>query len=475
MGSDSASPASIHSGSVSPASASSNSINSKSVSLDINATLTRFQMFGIKLGLDSSYKLLARLGNPHQRVPIVHVAGSNGKGSVCAYLSSVLTAAGYRVGRYTSPHLIDWTERICINDQPIAPVALQSVLQQVIAVIDFDHPSTQFEVITAAAWLYFAQQEVDIAVIEVGLGGRLDSTNVVDRPLASVITSISREHWQQLGPTIADIAAEKAGILKPGCPAVVGSLPPEAMAVVRQRITELGCPAVYPKAAIAVNPASSPAATIEGTAMLRWASTDGISYPLPLLGDIQLQNSALAIATVQLLRQQGWVISEAAIATGMANTRWPGRLEWVTWHDRQILIDGAHNPDSARVLRQFVDSLSRSAPIYWVLGMMSTKDHADSLRELLRPGERLYLVPVPDPSTAEPERLAAIANEVCSQLAHCQPYSNSELGLQAALTEAGDAPDALIVLTGSLYLIGHFLAVARSTPPTSNTTSDAQI
>src|SRR6476646_9084330 len=200
--------------------------------LNVDALLNRFGHFGVHLGLERIQRLLAELGNPHQQVPIIHVAGSNGKGSTCAYLSAVLTEAGYRVGRYTSPHLVDWCERICLNEQPIAPEVLAQVLQQVEAAIAPDQPSpTQFEVITAAMWLYFAQQQVDIAVVEVGLGGRLDATNVCDRPLVSVITSISREHWQRLGPTIADIAGEKAGILKPNCPAVVGPLPPEAQAV----------------------------------------------------------------------------------------------------------------------------------------------------------------------------------------------------------------------------------------------------
>ncbi|PSB20012.1 bifunctional folylpolyglutamate synthase/dihydrofolate synthase, partial [filamentous cyanobacterium CCP2] len=152
----------------------------------IDALLDRFTHFGVELGLERIQRLLAALGNPHEKVPIVHVAGSNGKGSVCAYVSSVLTEAGYRVGRYTSPHLISWCERICINQKEIAAIELHDLLQTVVAAIDPAHPSpTQFEVVTAAAWLYFAQQQVDIAVIEVGLGGRLDATNVCDRPLIS--------------------------------------------------------------------------------------------------------------------------------------------------------------------------------------------------------------------------------------------------------------------------------------------------
>lgn len=160
--------------------------------MDIDSILKTFQRFGVHLGLERIQHLLANLGNPHHRVPVIHVAGTNGKGSVCAYLSSVLTQAGYRVGRYTSPHLVDWTERICLNEQPISTEALQELLLQVQAAIDPEQESpTQFEVITAAAWLYFAQTEVDLAVVEVGLGGRLDATNVCDPPsLLSLLPSV---------------------------------------------------------------------------------------------------------------------------------------------------------------------------------------------------------------------------------------------------------------------------------------------
>ena len=418
--------------------------------VDINSILKPFQRFGVHLGLERIQQLLANLGNPHHRVPVIHVAGTNGKGSVCAYLSSVLTQAGYRVGRYTSPHLVDWTERICLNEQPISDSTLQQLLLQVQDSIrpgEEDFP-TQFEVITAAAWLYFAQSEVDVAVVEVGLGGRLDATNVCDRPRVSIITSISREHWQQLGPTLADIAREKAGILKPGCPAVVAPLPPAAEAVVRSRIIELGCPAVWAEPALELR-------TSEAQRTQRWASYQGVEYPLPLLGAHQLSNSALAIAALQTLQQSGWEISEAAIVTGMAKTRWAGRLQWTIWENHQLLIDGAHNPAAAQVLRQFVDTLAPKS-VTWVMGMLSTKDHADIFRALLKPGDRLYLVPVPDHSSANPPELAMLAHDICPDLADCRTYPE----LVTALSAAVAPPENLIVLCGSLYLVGHFLQTA---------------
>ena len=190
--------------------------------MKIDQFLAAFQRFGVNLGLTRIEKLLAQLGNPEKNVPLIHVAGTNGKGSVCAYLSSVLTTAGYRVGRYTSPHLVNWTERICLNESPISEADFLAVLESVKAAIgEEDHP-TLFEVVTAAAWLYFAEQKVDVAVMEVGLGGRLDATNVKEQVLASIITPISREHWQVLGDTVGKIATEKAGVLKPHCPAFMG-------------------------------------------------------------------------------------------------------------------------------------------------------------------------------------------------------------------------------------------------------------
>ncbi len=420
--------------------------------LEISDFLQQYERFGIDLGLDRILALLSQLGNPHKTVPIIHVAGTNGKGSVCAYLSSVLAVAGYRVGRYTSPHLVDWTERITLNNQPIAPEVLLDALNRVAVIIDPDQPSpTQFEVLTAAAWCIFAEAAVDIAVIEVGLGGRLDATNVCDRPLISIITSLSLEHWQRLGPTLAHIAREKAGILKPGCPAVVGVLPPEADAVVRQQIEDLNCPIVW----------QSPAQWIpDKTDPYPWAIADGISYPLPLFGDVQLGNSALAIAALKILRQQGWDISDAAIQTGMAQTQWLGRLHWIQWEGMKLLVDGAHNPAAAKALRQYIDSIHPGA-VHWLMGMLSTKDHADIFEALLREGDRLTLVPVPEHSSADPQQLTDLARSICPNLVSCtttQTLSEGIKQLQGAL----QSPAPLKALCGSLYLVGEFYRVSNA-------------
>jgi dihydrofolate synthase / folylpolyglutamate synthase len=400
----------------------------------ITAILDRFTHFGVELGLERIDRLLNDLGNPQRQVPIIHVAGSNGKGSTCAYLSSVLTAAGYRVGRYTSPHLVSWCERISLNGQDIAPIDLHQLLVKVVEAIDPQQVSpTQFEVITAAAWLYFAQQQVDVAVVEVGLGGRLDATNVCDRPLVAVITSLSREHWQRLGETLAEISFEKAGILKPGCPAVFAPQPAPAAAVLRARAAQLACPVTW------VEPALSQ------------------DYSLSLPGEHQRINAALAIATFHILQQQGWQISEEDIIHGLATTEWRGRLQWTTWRNRNLLIDGAHNPAGAKMLRQYVDE-QRKGATDWVMGMIAGKDHGDVFKELLKAGDRLYLVPVPEHTAADLQEMAQLAQTVCPKLAHCGVYEDVIEGLEAAMKANIDQGDALTVLCGSLYLIGHFLA-----------------
>ncbi|WP_034935317.1 folylpolyglutamate synthase/dihydrofolate synthase family protein [Gloeocapsa sp. PCC 73106] len=404
----------------------------------IKNLLEPFQRFGVHLGLERIEKLLHNLGDPHLVVPIIHVTGTNGKGSVCAYLSAVLTTAGYRVGRYTSPHLVDWTERICLNEAAISTERLSELLTEIQTCIeDQENPPTQFEVLTAAAWLYFAREKVDIGVIEVGLGGRLDATNVCDRPLVSVITSISREHWQHLGSTLAEIAWEKAGILKHGCPAVLGKLPPEAETVVTSRLDDLNCPRVW------VEPAQR---TTAG------AIYQDVSYPLSLAGDIQLLNSAIAIATLKILQQQNWRITQEHIQQGMGKTRWLGRIQWVNWRDRTFLLDGAHNRAAAVALRQYVDTLNR--PITWVMGILATKDHAQIFEALLRSGDELYLVPVPDHSTANTQTLAEMARQICPHLQDCRTFPE----LFMALSQALNQQERLIVVCGSLYLVGYFLA-----------------
>ena len=434
--------------------------------VNLDDLLQPFQQFGVNLGLDRIQDLLHRLGNPQNQVPIVHVAGTNGKGSVCAYLYRVLLEAGYGVGCYTSPHLVSWCERIQFQGQFIAPAALRLVIQETIAAIDPAlPPPTLFEIVTAAAWLYFAQQKAEIVIMEVGLGGRLDATNVKDQALVTIVTSISREHWQVLGDTLGKIAGEKAGIFKPHCPALVGPLPPEAQEVIAAKAQALGCPVTWVSPALEISDRETPELETPDLKTLdlempnlkphlQYLQWNGQAYAIQLQGEVQQVNSALAIAALQCLQTQGWQISQTALQRGMARATWPGRLQWTTWNDRPLLVDGAHNPASALALRHYLDRASfrdPQEPITWIMGMLSTKDHREIFQALLRPNDRLHLVPVPDHSSAAPADLAILAQTFSPAL--CRVYGD----LFEALTEL-EPPDQgdCTVLCGSLYLLGYF-------------------
>ncbi len=334
-----------------------------------------------------------------------------------------------------------------MDDIPISWESLQTALDQVERAIaskgDTKMPTpTQFEVFTAAACQYFAQQQVDVAVVEVGLGGRLDATNVWDRPLATVIVSIGRDHWQRLGDTLAKIAREKAGILKAGVPAIIGPLPDDAAAVVKARAVEVGAPLTW------VEPAEKTNDNL--------LAYKGIEYPQTLLGEHQQVNSACAIASLQSLRSQGWTLPTEAITQGMAQVRWPGRLQQVQWRGHNLLIDGAHNQAAARSLRLYIDCTYPDQSITWLMGMLQTKDHAGIFEVLLRPGDCLHLTSVPDHLSADPDALSAIARQICPNLTQIQTHIDLETALTAAIWTQPT------VFCGSLYLIGHFFSTLES-------------
>lgn len=405
--------------------------------------LDRLQRFGVHLGLERIQALLAALGNPECRFPVVHVAGTNGKGSVCAYLSHILRAAGYRVGRYTSPHLIDWRERIWIDNFLITSEDLQACLQRVDEVASrlsaVLGTLTQFEVFTAAAFVYFAQQKIDIGVIEVGLGGRLDATNVFPHPLVSVITGIGDDHQEQLGNTIAEIAREKAGILRSGTPLVSAPLSLEARQVVSEVAMHLGVPVIV----------ATPARRLAGDTV-QWET---VTYQLPLAGDVQLQNSATALQVCRLLQAQGWKITEQEMSQGIVQTTWAGRCQWI---ERDLLIDGTHNPQAAQYLRQYLDQHFAEQPIVWIVGILKSKNAKAILEALIRPNDQVFTVPVANAVCFGSEELANIAQDFSSS---ATPFASWQEALQAA-------PESVVkVLCGSLYLVGHFLSARTAELP----------
>lgn len=401
--------------------------------------------FGVDLSLERMQVLLHRLGQPQAGIPVIHVAGTNGKGSVCAWVSHVLWAAGYRVGRYTSPHLVHWRERIWLRGEYISPEDWIQSLAQVRDTLQSyspDEPSpTQFEVVTAAAWLYFRQQAVEVVVLEVGLGGRLDATNAGIDPIVTAITSIGWDHWQHLGNSLSQIASEKAGILKPGIPLVCAPQAPEVMAVIQAKAEALGIP-------------------VQVVQPLEWVapqtvSWQGLSLYLPLTGDVQLINAAVALGIVARLQQQGWLIPAAAVKKGFAMTQWPGRLQRVQIGSQALLMDGAHNLPAAQALRRYLDE-SQPGPLTWYIGILSTKDVSGILGALLRPGDRLFTLPIAGHSGVDPGQLAQLAQTLQPHLAHVQALPDLS-AFRAQLLKPKALTDPPPVLCGSLYLLGQVM------------------
>ncbi|PLX83604.1 MAG: bifunctional folylpolyglutamate synthase/dihydrofolate synthase [Desulfuromonas sp.] len=397
------------------------------------------QRFGIKLGLDNIRALLERLGHPESGYGIVHVGGTNGKGSVSACLAEVLRQAGCRVGLYTSPHLHSFTERIRIDGVPAAEeevARLTDMLRERAA----DIPATFFEFTTALALWHFQQRKVDFAVLEVGMGGRLDATNAV-LPRVSVITSICRDHAEHLGADLAAIAVEKAGIIKEGIPVVLGRQEPAALEVLLERARRQKAPAYL----LGRDFTSGPAAGGFAYRGLELAM-DGL-HP-GLAGAHQRQNLALALAAAEVLRRQGERISEAALRGGVEGVRWPGRLEWWDGRDgRDVLLDGAHNEGGARALAEYLAELG-AAKVRWVVGIKGVRQVGDILGPVLPHVDALYCTEPPAEETVPRQRLA---EEAARAGVPAKVYASPEAALDAALAERGEGE--VVLVAGSLFLV----------------------
>lgn len=397
--------------------------------------------FGAKFGLENTQKLAALAGDPQQQLRFIHVAGTNGKGSTCAMLEGIYRAAGLRVGLFTSPHLISFRERIQVNRELIGEadvVRLVRELEPWLPEFPADHHPTFFEVVTVMALRYFAEQKCDLVIWETGLGGRLDATNIVT-PLASVITNIGFDHQQWLGDTLGKIAAEKAGIIKPGVPVITATDESAALAVIRQTAQALRAPLTC----IPTDPASR----LPHPAPL----------PLPLPGKHQQLNTALALTTVEILHQQ-IPVSAAAIRAGLSSLQWPGRLQLITRPGgRQILLDGAHNPGGAVALRAAVEERDSGARLALILGVLGDKDWSVMCDILAPLAARIWCVPVGSDRTADPAQLqAACVRANPAAEVHTCP------NLPAALAETGHEP--MVVIAGSLYLIGEALECLHIVP-----------
>ena len=393
--------------------------------------------FGIKPGLDRTRRLLCRLGEPQKKLRFVHVAGTNGKGSTCTYIASALTCAGKKTGLYTSPYICDFRERMQIDGHMIEKERLAEITQRVSQFVEEGDPLTEFELITCIAMVWFAECGCDVVVLEVGLGGRLDSTNVIDAPLCSVITRIDLDHTAVLGDTISAVAGEKAGIITPCAPVVIAPNQPEdALSVICARARECGCEVIRP-AADKVIPI---AASLDGTSIMY----DGLRLDILLLGRHQTDN---AITAVEVLRLLG--VSDDIIADGIAASRIPARLERVC-SDPTVIIDGAHNPNGAGALADAIRSLLPDTPIHAVMGVLRDKDYTEEL-ELLAPlFFRMHTCDGFSDRCLAASQLAALASEYTSASAYPSPEEAFDAALACAMHDGG-----AVIVCGSLYLAGH--------------------
>jgi len=413
--------------------------------------LKSLEQYGVRLGLETTHRILAALGHPERQFPAVLIAGTNGKGSTAAFLASMGTAAGYRTGLYTSPHLEEVEERIRIDGRAISQEELSSSLGHLVTAAEqaLGHLPTYFEALTAVAFSHFAAQEVDLAILEVGMGGRLDATNATE-PVLSLITEIGLEHRSHLGENLDSIAREKAGILRAGKPAVAWVERAEA----RRAIQEV---AAAVEADLRFGPQMAGLEIVEDRG---WdgqrldLQTDEDRYRLSLLlgGHHQAKNASLAVLGAEILARRGWDrLSREAIVAGAGGSRWPGRLERVDLADgRSVLLDVAHNPDGAEALSRF---LGRTGLTYDLLfGVLADKDVGEILPVLADNARRVILTS-PDSHRALPpeeiERLLPAGRVVVVPAA------------APALDRALAGDHELLVVCGSIYLVGEVRALLR--------------
>lgn len=417
------------------------------------------QWAGHKPGLSRTRTLLAALGDPHKKLRFVHVAGTNGKGSTAAMLASCLQAAGYRVGLYTSPFINRFNERIQVNGEQIPDDALVRLVERVRPAADAmaDVP-TEFEIITALGMLWFAEEKCDIVVLEVGLGGRLDSTNVIDAPEAAVIARIGLDHTKLLGTTLAAIAGEKAGIVKPGSAVVSWPQDAEAMAVVEAAAAAADDTLTVPdfsRLAVGAVDWNAPGAPVRSFSYGRFAN-----LRTKLLGSYQPSNAALAIETAVALRERGWRISDEAVRQGVADAAWPGRFEIVRAGEGEptIVVDGGHNPQGAQALvDSLVDVFPGRKPVF-IVGVLEDKDYPVMLETVLPHGSAFVAVAPDNPRALPASKLARAIRWTGQDLLGCSacvnPYVARDMADALAHARELAGPDGLICSFGSLYSVG---------------------
>lgn len=418
---------------------------------DIEQYLNGVVKGSIELGLDRVRDFLELLGNPQKSLKCVHIAGTNGKGSVVKLLESALIAAGYKVATYTSPHLVKYNERWCINNIPIS----DHLLGEYLALLDgikerYQLDLTVFEILSALAFKYFADESVDIALIEVGLGGRLDATNVIEAPLASVITHVDIDHTSFLGDTINEIAAEKAGIIKKGCPILVDK-DNKGYSVIKS-IADQEQAFLFP---VNTDYYKLSLNTKAGNQYVIEVLTNTPLFTTRLLGDHQRCNSILAYKTLKVLTSRGFNIPEGCIQEGFAKAYWPARAEYR--REENLLIDGAHNPAGAEGLRKLLDTYFKDEKRIWILSILETKDQAQILKTLISKDDKVIL---PTMSSYNAHSAASLRDTIRSAQLTDKVYLSAGLEEAFQLAKEFQQNKDLVILTGSLYMIGDYFKMS---------------
>jgi dihydrofolate synthase / folylpolyglutamate synthase len=410
--------------------------------------LLSLQPSGIKLGLENMRRLCAELEHPEKELRCIHIAGTNGKGSVAAMMESVLRQSGYRTGLYTSPHLIDFSERIRVDGKPLDSTVLAERVTELRSVVEKLAQAgvqvTFFEATTALAFAVFRDERLDWVVLETGLGGRLDSTNVVV-PVVTAITSIGMDHMEYLGSTLAEIAGEKAGILKSGCPLVLGVMGAEARDVIRARAESLGVEVVEPGDGLPV--------VWDGARHRMSVTWRDKTYDIGLVGQHQAANAAVALGMIERLRTMGHELPESGVREGLSGVVWPGRFE-ILQDNPSLVLDGGHNPAGLAVALEAWRDCFGGLPGRIVFGCMRDKAVESMIRLLDLPGVNVWLVPVGSPRTADPRSLSSLLRKASTRV-----FDDLAVAYQAAMDHP--EPEGTLVL-GSLYLAGEWKALSES-------------
>ncbi|MTI84821.1 MAG: bifunctional folylpolyglutamate synthase/dihydrofolate synthase [Firmicutes bacterium] len=413
--------------------------------------LRNLTKFGMNFGLGRISELMRRLGNPQDKLQIVHIGGTNGKGSTGAMIAAALAAGGYRVGTFTSPHLHSYTERYRINGEEITGGDIANLIERLRPHLEtmvkegFEHP-TEFEVSTALAFCYFLEQQVDLLALEVGLGGAIDSTNVINKPLVSVITNVAMDHMDYLGQTVTEIARVKVGIIKDRVPVVTASQNPAVLKVIRKACEQHKSPLVSVGQDVTWESVGD--ISLQGQRLnIKGRRAFHGNILIPLLGRHQLENTATAIAVLEILGDAGYQISGEAIRQGLMLTRWPARMEIVR-EKPMVLIDAAHNYEGAKSLRQALDDYFPTRQVVLVMGMLGDKERGRVVAELA-PRARMAVITKPNsPRAGDWQQLA---EEIRPLVSEVRVVEEIKAAVTQGIEDAGSGD--LVCITGSFYMV----------------------